>query len=274
MIRRKSNVQTFYIYLHEGEMVRDVSEDYFQQHKDDGDYNFDKRPSKRNENGIQRMEIIWELVGYCNTVKKTTQTFMHNNQEITVVKLNFTMVDPDFSDERYVIQIGIKSAAATSTMRKLENIDFSKKISFRASLFNEQTFLIPYQWDEGQDKFTAVKKKYDTDDERFPDLREVMIDGETRWDRTERLEFYETILPGIIANCDKAREDRYTKSKNVAENVHATATAQTAEEVDSGDPELEKLLEGVEMEGEPMEESAKLTTSAAKKRGRPRKTNK
>lgn len=174
---------------------------------------------------------VRSIEGVLSDIRKTTSTIpAENGREISLHSLEIEVKD---ADEKMVISLIWGSKAANSVMYVLPDVVYGEPVKIWCRDYQGNDYItICQQDDEGN--FVVVKSAYPRGDESpIPPLEKTKFRGEERWDDSARLEFFENEL--------NTWRQQIT---NTAQAVKAKAT-RPVEQVSSGDPELDALLDGI-----------------------------
>ena len=142
---------------------------------------------RENKSGNTVYEKRYDFVeGYITDVKYVSRE--DSNTGKTYHNMNVHLTD---GSDSYVIVFGKKSNAANAVMQTLPNVDLEKKVRFELKYdsVDEKTTLFVKQ------NGAVVKWKWTKDNPgKKPAWKAVVIDGETKYDRTDEFNFFETVL--------------------------------------------------------------------------------
>lgn len=178
----KSNTNSSYTFL-------SIMQDSFREKVASGTPGSEERKNKNDE-------MVSEMI-YGEAVGMLTRAFIREGGDYGK-ELSFTIAK---DGESYVIQTGISSGYASGFFSRMLAIDITKEVR-----------VVPYyiEKDLHPGKFNAILSFYQKDEKGAwvliptaytkdapngcPEMKKVVVNGEERWDSTDRLNFFEAKL--------------------------------------------------------------------------------
>lgn len=145
------------------------------------------------------------------------------------LKIEIDVSTPEDPDNTIVLEFKFSSGAGKALLKKLPNIDFSKDVILKAyAIFDKEKdrtnyYITPYQ--EGKKIESAFTKD---NPNGLPQLEKKKIKGETVWDDTEQLEFFEALISSTTYG--EKTKFVYEEAEEIPEEVHEEEYSDEAEE--------------------------------------------
>lgn len=113
----------------------------------------------------------------------------------TISSLNIAVQD---GGEDYVFSLSWNSRPVSAFFNAMQNIDYSKPVTFSPYIKDERTNLAIYQ-DDASGKSALVPWSYTKDSPGDkPAWEQIKVKGELVWDNTKEIEFYMNILETVV----------------------------------------------------------------------------
>lgn len=101
-------------------------------------------------------------------------------------------------EQLYNLQLSWSGSYAEGLLRRIEDIDLAKRIRIVVGARDEKYYLVVYQ--KKGDKQEMIPARYTKEDPgECPAFEKIMVDGEEKWDKSKRLDFYLNIVVNKIS---------------------------------------------------------------------------